>query len=90
MIFIKFGFVYKINNSIVIGKIIGHCFNLLLNLRGIGTIFKAKKIIIMASDASKKDAVKAMLERVVNTKFPATLLNLHPDVTLICTADAFD
>lgn len=57
---------------------------------GIGTIFKARKIIIMASGASKKDAVKAMLERVVNTKFPATLLNLHPDVTLICTADAFD
>ena len=57
---------------------------------GIGTIFKAKKILIMASGASKKDAVKVMLEGGVSTKFPATLLNLHPDVTLICTADALD
>ncbi len=57
---------------------------------GIGTIFKAKKIVVMASGASKKDAVKAMLERIVNTKFPATLLNLHPDVTLICTTDVLD
>ena len=57
---------------------------------GIGTIFKAKKILILASGSSKKDAVKAMLERGVSTEFPATLLNLHPDVTLICTADAID
>jgi glucosamine-6-phosphate deaminase len=57
---------------------------------GIGTIFKAKKLIVMASGASKKDAVCAMLERCVNTNFPATLLNLHADVTLICTADVLN
>lgn len=57
---------------------------------GIGTIFKAKKVIIMASGASKKDAVSAMLERNLDTSFPATLLNLHADVTLICTADVLD
>ena len=57
---------------------------------GIGTIFKAKKLIVMASGASKKDAVSAMLERNVDTNFPATLLNLHADVTLICTADVLN
>ncbi|MBR2464308.1 MAG: glucosamine-6-phosphate deaminase [Clostridia bacterium] len=57
---------------------------------GIGTIFKAKKIVIMASGASKRDAVSAMLERTIDTSFPATMLNLHPDVTLICTADVLD
>ena len=57
---------------------------------GIGTIFKAKKIVVLASGASKKDAVSAMLERTVDTNFPATMLNLHPDVTLICTQDVLD
>ncbi|MBE6604230.1 MAG: glucosamine-6-phosphate deaminase [Ruminococcaceae bacterium] len=57
---------------------------------GIGSIFKARRIIIMASGANKKDAVRAMLERTVDTAFPATILNLHPNVTLICTADVLE
>ena len=57
---------------------------------GIGTIFKARKIVVLASGASKKDAVSAMLERTVDTSFPATMLNLHPDVTLICTKDVLE
>lgn len=57
---------------------------------GIGSIFKARKIIVMASGKEKKEAVSAMLERTVDTGFPATMLNLHPDVTLICTADVLD
>ncbi|MBQ9801742.1 MAG: glucosamine-6-phosphate deaminase [Clostridia bacterium] len=57
---------------------------------GMGSIFKARKIIVMASGSSKKGAVSAMLERSVDTNFPATMLNFHPDVTLICTADVLD
>ena len=57
---------------------------------GMGSIFKARKIIVMASGSSKKDAVAAMLERMVDTSFPATMLNFHPNVTLICTADVLD
>ena len=57
---------------------------------GIGSIFKARKIIVMASGVDKKAAVSALLERNVNTGFPATMLNLHPDVTLVCTADVLD
>ena len=57
---------------------------------GIGTIFKAKKIVILASGASKKEAVSAMLDRTLDTSYPATMLNLHPDVTLICTQDVLD
>lgn len=57
---------------------------------GIGTIFKARKIVLLASGASKKAAISAMLERTVDTSFPATMLNLHPDVTLICTQDVLD
>lgn len=57
---------------------------------GIGSIFKAKKIILMVSGAEKKAAVSALLERRINTNFPVTMLNLHPDVTLVCTADVID
>ncbi len=51
---------------------------------GIGTILKAKKIIILANGASKKDAVAAMLTGKLSCHCPASMLNLHPDVTLIC------
>lgn len=56
---------------------------------GIGSIFKAKKIVLMVSGVEKKDAVSALFEGYVDTNFPATMLNLHPDVTLICTDDAW-
>ena len=51
---------------------------------GIGTILSAKKIIILANGAAKAQAVKKMLEGKLNTSCPASMLNLHPDVTLIC------
>lgn len=54
---------------------------------GIGSIFKAKRVVVLAAGADKKEAVSALLERNIDTKFPATMLNLHTDVTLICTAD---
>ena len=57
---------------------------------GIGSIFKAKKILLMVSGAEKKAAVSALLERKLDTNFPLTMLNLHPDVTLVCTADVLD
>ncbi len=57
---------------------------------GIGSIFKAKKIVLMVSGANKKAAVSALLKRDIDTGCPATMLNLHPDVTLVCTADVID
>ena len=57
---------------------------------GIGSIFKAKKIVLMVSGANKKAAVSALLKRDIDTSCPATMLNLHPDVTLVCTADVID
>ncbi len=57
---------------------------------GIGSILKAKKIVLMAAGAEKKEAVMRMLEGFIDTNCPASLLNLHPDVTLICTKDAIN
>ena len=55
---------------------------------GIKSVFKAKKIVILASGESKAAAVKGMLGN-ITTSCPASLLCLHPDVTLICDEAAY-
>lgn len=55
---------------------------------GIGSIFKAKKIIILASGRSKREAVSYLLSGKISTECPASLLNLHGNVTLICDNDS--
>jgi len=50
---------------------------------GLGGIFHAKKIIMIATGANKAKVVKEMLSGKISTSNPATLLSLHPDVTVI-------
>lgn len=56
---------------------------------GMGSILKAKKIVIMANGKNKSDAVAELLNNNITTSNPATMLKVHPDVTLICDKDAF-
>ncbi len=56
---------------------------------GIQSVFKARKIILLASGANKAEAVCTMLKGNISTNCPASLLCLHPDVTLICDRDAY-
>ena len=56
---------------------------------GIGTILNAKKIIILANGAAKHEAVAKMLEGKLDTSCPASMLNLHADVTVICDEAAY-
>ena len=56
---------------------------------GIGSILKAKKIVILANGANKSAAVKELLNDSIKTSNPATMLKVHPDVTLICDKEAF-
>ena len=56
---------------------------------GIESVFKARKIVILASGASKADAIQKMLGKSITTMCPASLLCLHPDVTLICDKAAY-
>ena len=56
---------------------------------GIGTIMKAKKIILLASGANKKAAVAALRDNSLTTDCPATMLKLHSDVTIICDKEAY-
>lgn len=56
---------------------------------GMSSIFKARKIVVMASGKGKAEAVKTMLGGRITTSCPATLLALHNDVVLICDKDAY-
>lgn len=50
---------------------------------GLGGIMKSKKIIVIASGESKAEAVKAMVSGKINTNMPASMLQMHRDVTVI-------
>lgn len=56
---------------------------------GISTILSAKKIVLLAVGASKSRVVSEMLKNKINTEIPATMLNVHGDVTLICDESAY-
>lgn len=56
---------------------------------GVQSVFKARRILLLASGANKAEAVRAMINGNISTHCPASLLRLHPDVTLICDKDAY-
>lgn len=56
---------------------------------GISTILKSKKIVLLASGASKSKVVSELLHKGINTNVPATMLKVHSDVVLICDKDAY-
>lgn len=55
---------------------------------GVGSIMKARKIILLASGKNKRDAVRALTDDTITTQNPATLLKLHKDVIIICDEEA--
>lgn len=55
---------------------------------GIKTIMKSKKILLLASGLSKADAIHEALRGEVIPELPASILQLHPDVTCILDRDA--
>lgn len=57
---------------------------------GIGSILKAKKILLLASGENKKEIIKKLLENdTLTTQLPASFLALHPDVTIIVDEAAY-
>ncbi|MBJ7691968.1 glucosamine-6-phosphate deaminase [Weissella confusa] len=50
---------------------------------GIGSIMKAKEILLVAYGAAKADAVAAMIEGPVTEDMPASILQKHANVTVI-------
>lgn len=55
---------------------------------GIGSIMKAKKIILLASGSKKAFAIKDTFEAEVSDKVPSSFLQNHSDVTVICDEEA--
>lgn len=56
---------------------------------GIGTIMSARKILVVVSGADKAQIVKQAFTGPVTPKVPASILQMHPDVTVICDAAAY-
>ncbi len=55
---------------------------------GVGTILKAERILLLASGKNKAHAVHSAVTGPVTTQIPASLLQLHRDVTLLVDSEA--
>ena len=55
---------------------------------GMGTILKSRRILLLVTGGEKASTVAAMLRGPVTTHLPASFLQLHPDVELICDGAA--
>lgn len=56
---------------------------------GIGTIMSARKIVVVVSGADKADALKACLTGPITPAVQGSILQLHPDVTVVCDEAAY-
>ena len=57
---------------------------------GIGSIMKAKKIILLANGKKKANVVKELLKAdKITTELPASMLLLHPNFTIILDEEAY-
>jgi glucosamine-6-phosphate deaminase len=50
---------------------------------GIKNIMQSRKIVLIATGEGKAQAVKGMIEGPITPELPASVLQLHPDVTII-------
>lgn len=55
---------------------------------GIGTIMRAKKILVVVNGKDKAEIVKKAFSGPVTPKVPASVLQLHPDVTVVGDKEA--
>lgn len=55
---------------------------------GIGTIMKAKAIVLIATGAGKAQAVHDMVYGEIDPSCPASILQLHPNCTILCDEEA--
>ena len=54
---------------------------------GMGGIMSAKKILLMANGTKKKEILEKALFGPITPEVPASILQLHPDVTVICCVE---
>ncbi|TKV62021.1 glucosamine-6-phosphate deaminase [Nakamurella flava] len=56
--------------------------------QGIGTILDARALVLVATGAAKAPALAAALSGPVTTDLPASVIQRHPDVTVVADPDA--
>jgi glucosamine-6-phosphate deaminase len=56
--------------------------------QGIGTILRARHLLLIATGSAKADAVASAVEGPVSASCPASVLQLHPHATVLVDADA--
>lgn len=55
---------------------------------GVGSIMRARKIVLVATGKSKAQAVFSMIRGEIDPHCPASILKAHPDCTVLLDADA--
>ena len=55
---------------------------------GMTTILNSREIVLMATGAEKADAVHGMIEGLITTRLPASILQVHPRVTVMIDSAA--
>lgn len=55
---------------------------------GVGTIMNARKVLLIASGKDKAEIIKKSFFGPVTSEVPASILQMHPDLTLVCDEDA--
>ena len=57
---------------------------------GMASILGAKAILLLISGKDKSQALRMLREDTITTACPATLLKLHPNVTILCDREAYE
>lgn len=55
---------------------------------GIGSIMKAKKVLLVANGAGKAEILYQSLFGPITPEVPASILQVHPDVTIVGDEEA--
>lgn len=55
---------------------------------GLGSIMKAKKILMLISGNNKENVTREFLGNLITTKNPSTMLSMHSDVTVLINEEA--
>jgi glucosamine-6-phosphate deaminase len=57
---------------------------------GIKGVMEAKKILLLASGSAKSEAILKMITGPITPSVPASILQLHPDVTIVADEEALE
>lgn len=55
---------------------------------GMADILRSRRILLLVNGKRKRPALRRLMKPVVTTQFPASLLWLHPDATVLCDREA--